>query len=271
MKDTWIKKGLVVSVILLFIGVSITPSINQSVVKASTDDNLVEVTTQACGIKGYGNTTVKLTREQYQNLEQYLVEFKARLNQTSTREEAVPIYKDAVVELDKYGLLPKGMSVELAQKLMTGKKVYPLYKFTEKRLNIRNNPPPVNAFCFIYTKLITWENALVIHVPLPILLLSLLGFDYFAAGIIYLLSLLPTMISIFSIDIIYGGYKSIQTFGIHGNINLVSYHDVMLCGFVGLKIWNSFSDAEDGFLVGWTVAIYDNPFENSTYFQSAYN
>jgi hypothetical protein len=114
------KKSLAVGVILLFIGVAVAPSINLSVVKASNDNDLVEVTTQACGINGYGNTTVKLTREHYQNLERYLVEFRARLNQTSTREEAVPIFKEAVVELDKYGLLPKGMSVEKAQRLVIG-------------------------------------------------------------------------------------------------------------------------------------------------------
>ena len=102
------RKWLAIGIILLFVGVTIAPTINFNIVKASTDDDLVEVTTQACGIQGYGNTTVKLTREQYQDLEQYLVEFRARLNQTSTREEAVPIFKDAVVELDKYGLLPKG-------------------------------------------------------------------------------------------------------------------------------------------------------------------
>jgi hypothetical protein len=114
-----IKKSLVVLSILLFIGVSVAPSINTNIVKASDDNDLVEVTTQACGIKGYGNTIVKLTREQYQDLEQYLVEFRARLNQTSTREEAVPIFKDVVVELEKYGLLPRGMSVERAQRLTT--------------------------------------------------------------------------------------------------------------------------------------------------------
>jgi hypothetical protein len=120
MKDTGVTKGFVVSVILLFIGVTIAPSINFNVVKASNDTDLVEVTTQACGINGYGNTTVKLTRQQYQNLEEYLVEFRARLNQTTSREEAVPLFKDAVVELDKYGLLPKGMSVEQAQKFVFG-------------------------------------------------------------------------------------------------------------------------------------------------------
>jgi len=110
------RKWLTVGIILLFVGVTIAPTINFSTVKATQDDDLVEVTTQACGIKGYRDTTVKLTREQYQNLEQYLVEFRARLNQTSTREEAVPIFKEAVVELDKYGLLPKGMSVEHIQR-----------------------------------------------------------------------------------------------------------------------------------------------------------
>ena len=84
-------------------------------------DDLVEVTSQACGIQGFGNTTVKLTKQQYQDLEQYLVDFRAKLNQTTTREEAVPIFKDAVVELNKYGLLPKGMSVRVVQRLIVNR------------------------------------------------------------------------------------------------------------------------------------------------------
>jgi hypothetical protein len=115
-----IKRILAISIILLFLGIAVAPTINFNTVKASTDDDLVEIIIQACGIQGYGNTTVKLPREQYQNLEQYLVEFRDRLNQTSTREEVFPIFKDAVVELDKYGLLPKGMSVERAQRLVIG-------------------------------------------------------------------------------------------------------------------------------------------------------
>jgi hypothetical protein len=114
------KKLIATGIIVLFIGVAFAPSINTIVVKASNDNDLIEVTSQACGIHGFGNTTVKLTKQQNQNLEQYLVDFRARLNQTSNREEAVPLFKDAVVELNKYGLLPKGMSVERAQKLVVG-------------------------------------------------------------------------------------------------------------------------------------------------------
>jgi hypothetical protein len=112
-------KGLVISVVILFIGVAVAPSINFTVVKASNDDDLVEVTSQACGINGFGDTTIKLTREQYQNLEQYLVDFRGRLNQTTTREEAVPIFKEAVMELNTYGLLPKRMDVKQAQRIVT--------------------------------------------------------------------------------------------------------------------------------------------------------
>jgi hypothetical protein len=112
------KELLAIGIIFLFIGVAVAPSINSTVVKAS--DDLVEVTSRTSGIQGYGNTTVKLTKEQYQSLEQYLVDFRVRLNQTTTREEAVPIFKDAVVELNKYGLLPKGLSEREAERLVLG-------------------------------------------------------------------------------------------------------------------------------------------------------
>jgi len=129
------KKILAISIILLFLGISVAPSINQSIVTASQDDDLIEVTTQACGIQGYKDTTVKLTREQYQSLEQYLVEFRARLNQTSTRDEAIPIFKEAVVELDKYGLLPRGMSVEKAQKLLVSLQYNPRMNILERKIS----------------------------------------------------------------------------------------------------------------------------------------
>jgi len=127
MNHNLMNEVFVVVVILLFVGVAIAPGISLQSAKVSTDNDLVEVTSQACGIKGFGNTTVKLTEQQYQNLEQYLVEFRARLNQTTTREEAVPIFNDAVVELNKYGLLPKGMSVKEAQKLVLGNYENPRY------------------------------------------------------------------------------------------------------------------------------------------------
>jgi hypothetical protein len=147
------RKCLAVGIILIFVGVAVAPSINFNVVKASNDNDLVEDTTQACGINGFGNTTVKLTREQYQNLEQYLVDFRARLNQTTTREEAVPLFKETVVELNKYGLLPKGMSVEQVQKLVTGRTQSTGFEHLMKKPFLRNQFNPSdneNFLCLVY-------------------------------------------------------------------------------------------------------------------------
>jgi hypothetical protein len=47
------RKWLAVGIILLFVGVSLAPSINLNIVKASTDNDLVEVTTQAYGIETF--------------------------------------------------------------------------------------------------------------------------------------------------------------------------------------------------------------------------
>jgi len=151
-KPLIVRKWLAVGIILLFVGVTIAPSINQNVVTASQEDDLIEVTSQACGIQGYGDTTVKLTGEQYQNLEQYFVEFRVRLNQTTSREEAVLLFKDGVVELDTYGLLPKGMSVEQAQKLVVGRfQNERLMKLIERRYakNQKYYGYISNRFCLI--------------------------------------------------------------------------------------------------------------------------
>ncbi|PNX54030.1 MAG: hypothetical protein BV458_01165 [Thermoplasmata archaeon M9B2D] len=217
MKDTWMKKGLVVTVIILFIGVAVAPSINQSVVKASQEDDFVEVTTQACGIHGYTDTTVKLTREQCQNLEQYLVEFRARLNQTSTREEAVPIFKEAVVELDKYGLLPKGMGVEQAQKLVTG-----------GYYNVRINKT-IQRLCDTNDYLIK-SNFLCLITG--------------AGNSIHIRGILPTIMALFSIPKI-GTFFGIMTFGGSGynpanfiweNFPATGWVDTY--GLVGVKKWD---------------------------------
>jgi len=164
------KKCLAIGIILLFVGVTIAPTINQSVVTATQDDDLIEVTSQACGIKGYQDTTVKLTREQYQNLEEYLVEFRARLNQTSTRDEVTVLYKEAIVELDDYGLLPKGMSIPLAEKLVIGNNLYDKLPGFFRRVSFIDPDDIENMKCFVYAEGIGAD------LPLWFSILSSIGF-----------------------------------------------------------------------------------------------
>jgi len=108
------KKYLAVIVILLFIGLAVAPSINANVSK----EHLVEFTTEVCGLN-CGKQTVKLTQEEAEEVEALFDSIRERLNATESRDKAEEIFKEAVVELDKYGLLG-GLSIEQAQKLVTG-------------------------------------------------------------------------------------------------------------------------------------------------------
>jgi hypothetical protein len=244
------RKWLAVGIILLFVGVTIAPTINFNTVKASTDDDLVEVTTQACGIKGYGNTTVKLTREQYQNLEEYLVEFRARLNQTSTREEAVPIFKEAVVELDKYGLLPRGMNVAQAQKLVIG--VEPkekIQKCIQKFLDRIQRGNPNNTFCLLAGNVddaIFWSFMTIISgaamtafiflaTCFPQIIWLLTPMNTFFFGLFgYSVTLKPFHI-LSKIDISPTTSGTINSFGVSGPYNISGQFGGTIRGFTGIR------------------------------------
>ena len=108
-----IRKELAVLTILLFIGLAFAPSIHANVSK-----EMVEFTTEVCGLDG-GKHTVKLTREEAEEVDALFKSIRERLNETETREEAEEIFKEAVVGLDKYGLLG-GLSIKQAQRLVTG-------------------------------------------------------------------------------------------------------------------------------------------------------
>ena len=108
-----LRKGLTVAVILLFIGLAFAPSINANISK-----EMVEFTTEVCGLDG-GKQTVKLTQEEAKEVDVLFSSIRERLNATDSREEAEEIFKEAVVELHKYGLLG-GLSINKAQRLVCG-------------------------------------------------------------------------------------------------------------------------------------------------------
>ncbi len=145
------KKLLVVGVIVLFLGLAIAPSINANVSKASVDSELVEITTEICGINGVTPNTVLLSKEDAEEVEKLFTDIQRKLDEVETREESVDIFNEAVVELDKYGLLG-GLSVEQAQRLVTGRyqnliTINLLEKAYKKRsLNFAENE---NVLCLI--------------------------------------------------------------------------------------------------------------------------
>jgi len=108
------KKILTISVILLFIGIAISPSINASVVM----DDLVEFDVEYCGLSK--NYTVQLTQQEADEVELLFDDIEQKLSKIETREETEVLFKELLVGLDKYGLLGD-FSVEQTYCLITGK------------------------------------------------------------------------------------------------------------------------------------------------------
>ncbi len=139
------KKLLVVGVIVLFLGLACAPSINANISKES---ELVAITTEICGLGG-GKQTVQLTQKEAEEVEQFIDDLERRLDEVETREEAEEIFNEALVELDKYGLLG-GLSIKQAQKLVLGP--YQNVKFVKLLDNIyavnsESNDKLKNFFC----------------------------------------------------------------------------------------------------------------------------
>jgi len=245
------KKWLTIGIILLFVGVTIVPVINFTVVKASLDNDPIEVTAQACGVKGYGDITVKLTRGHYQKLEDYLFEFRTRLNQTTTKEEAVPLFKEAIMELNKYGLLPKGISVAQALNLVTERshnmKINQVIRETLKNKKLNDS---TNILCLIAgystnTEIVTLFQMVLlfgyfqilhylVNLLLPIyLIIAMILVDinmvFFALD--YLLPLV-----VWSHIYIHGGNCSLYSIGLGGRKKWFGNFGGYISGFTGFKI-----------------------------------
>lgn len=121
------RRGIALVVILLFIGLTFAPSIH-----ANIDKEMVEFTTEVCGLDGW-KQTVKLTRGEAGEVDALFKSIRERFNKTESREEVEEIFKDAVVELDKYRLLG-GLNIKQAQKMVTGG------DDNQNSLNMINNP-----------------------------------------------------------------------------------------------------------------------------------
>ncbi len=102
-----IKKELTIAIILLFIGLAIAPSINANLSKES---ELFEITTEICGLND-GKHTIQLTKEKTEEVEQLIDDIERRLNEADTKEKAVEVFKEAMMELDEYDLL-NGLSIK---------------------------------------------------------------------------------------------------------------------------------------------------------------
>ena len=177
-----VKKYGVVAIIFLLICVSLAPSIHANIQQETLDSELVEFTTEICGLPGKEPQTVQLTPEQAEEVDRLFDEIKIKLDNTASREETVEIYNDAIVELDKLGLLG-GLSVEQAQMLIIEPYQHPLIqKNIDKQMrrfpHILNDSQ--NILCLISGKTnMTWYWG-----PNHIIYLAGLLFAYIGYGLL---------------------------------------------------------------------------------------
>ena len=108
------RKVLVLGIIVLFLGVLIAPTIYANNL---TKDNLTEVKINLPGLRK--KHTVQLTQQESGEINVLFESIKNRLDNSKSIKETNQIYNDAIVELDRYGLLGD-FSIKQVQKLVTG-------------------------------------------------------------------------------------------------------------------------------------------------------
>jgi len=116
MRTALVVKSIAVLSVFLFVSATLASAIRET----AQGQESVEVTAEACGIQGYENQTVCLTRTQYESLQQDLARLHYALGQTVTVQDAIPAYTKALETLAGYGLLPRSMSLEQALRLVVG-------------------------------------------------------------------------------------------------------------------------------------------------------
>jgi hypothetical protein len=264
------KKLLIVGVIVLFLGLACAPSINANV---SRDNELVEITTEICGLGG-GKHTVQLTQKEAEEVDRLFETIRQRLNATESREEAEEIFKEAVVELDKYGLLG-GLSLKQAQRLVMGKQNYRVNdRIIKHLLDVKElSKSKQNYMCLTIGAI---RSGIFVGIPLSLTYyyfeskgMSLT--DFIWETMLHSIPLLTTMLLIILFlkqifpfclmnTFITGRYGLIFTLGLNG-VKIWYDEQAIGTGFNGLKIFvpnNSMIIPTWSFyLIGYTLIVKD--------------
>lgn len=131
--------GSIIAVVIL-----ILVSFSSVVGKVSLDNEFVELEVEFSGLGK--KQTVKLTQQEANEVEQLFDDIQDMLSNGDANE----IFKDVVVELDKYGLLG-GLSIKQVQKLVTSPyQRFQNNKFLQKIVDADKLDDNENSFCSIF-------------------------------------------------------------------------------------------------------------------------
>ncbi len=261
---------------LLCVSVSFLPCLMSSLGRAVSQEDRVEVTVQVCGVSGCVTHVVSLTKHQQQSVESYLLGVQDRLILAENREEMRLVLKEAVWELDSYGMFPEGLSIRQAERLVVGSYLDPLrsserdmarvmswnQRYEGKRTSIS-----INTFCLLFAVARKIDG----YVPSPVIVpygtLLALGLipAFFAllfgqqelANKLADLGLYVWMLNPFRwFNIVFcEGYETeVRSVGLKGFAHVTSPEQVLFSGFTGLMIAPF---AERTFFLGTAFGVYD--------------
>ena len=117
MKYKTIKKPFVTGIIVLLIGIAVSPIINASTQlsrltyidvnkKVLPNNELLDLTVSYCKFDDIKNFTVQITGQQFDKLNSLINEFKLDLDSAKTLEETIVLYNEMLNSLLELGLLP---------------------------------------------------------------------------------------------------------------------------------------------------------------------
>jgi hypothetical protein len=130
---SWVwRKQIPLSIIFLFIGVSLAPAITANIETIPKSKELVDVTIDFYGLDETNSQTISFTREQATELEKLLRNLQVRLDTAESNEETIAIFQDTINSLDILELLGD-LSVDEAQRLILGQwYIYRLFQMLGK-------------------------------------------------------------------------------------------------------------------------------------------
>jgi len=178
------KKLFVTSIVILFIGLALAPSIHANITKNVVENELVEITTEICGLPGMKPQTVKLTQEETEEVDRLFDEIKIKLDNVKTREATIEIFNDVILELDKYGLI-QNLNIHKLQQ-----SIYRWYQHPNNRDQSQVDPIQLpindhsNYFCLISGETTTTKLVGLVERGCSALLYSLF-WVYFLSGEVF--------------------------------------------------------------------------------------
>lgn len=255
-----LKKLISFGVILLFIGLALSPSISSDIPERET----VEVSIDIFGVNEINNHKINVTLEDFEKLDNLLNEIKSKISNSTSTDEANEIYNDSIVSLYELGILGE-LSIEDAKNLLNIEKLNPYYNKIKNSLLYKylqnvEEPWRINLLCFVIASSHTGEEVISIGIFLAFVICYAFGHgnrpivqmlcEFFWN---YMLYLHPFLLG--AIVFINGGGFMFSV-GVTG-IKLSSGRTFVLHGYTGLRIcYGSIGEIPEptSFYLGFSMA-----------------